>query len=56
MAKKAWKKPELIVLVRGRPEEAVLAQCKYTNQSGPDETGCTSNTQPPGKCRANAKS
>lgn len=27
--KKAWQTPELIVLVRSRPEEAVLATCKY---------------------------
>lgn len=26
--KKAWAKPELIVLVRGKPEEAVLNACK----------------------------
>jgi hypothetical protein len=26
--KKTWEKPELIVLVRSRPEEAVLATCK----------------------------
>jgi hypothetical protein len=26
--KKKWSKPELIVLVRGKPEEAVLGQCK----------------------------
>ena len=30
--KKEWKKPELIVLVRGKPEEAVLTACKV---SGP---------------------
>ncbi len=27
-AKKQWHKPELIVLVRGKPEEAVLGGCK----------------------------
>jgi hypothetical protein len=26
--KKEWTKPELIVLVRSKPEEAVLAACK----------------------------
>jgi hypothetical protein len=38
--KKQWKQPELIVLVRGKPEEAVLTACKgngdtiapYTNE------------------------
>jgi hypothetical protein len=28
-----WRTPELIVLVRGRPEEAVLAGCK-TSKTG----------------------
>jgi hypothetical protein len=31
----AWHKPELIVLVRNRPEEAVLAACKHGNVDGP---------------------
>jgi len=26
--KKAWEKPELVVLTRGNPEEAVLSACK----------------------------
>jgi len=33
--KKAWRRPELIVLLRTRPEEAVLAGCKYPGVSGP---------------------
>jgi hypothetical protein len=28
-AKGAWSGPELIVLVRGKPEEAVLTACKH---------------------------
>jgi hypothetical protein len=28
--KKEWVTPELIVLVRSKPEEAVLTACKYT--------------------------
>jgi hypothetical protein len=28
MTKKKWQKPELLVIVRRRPEEAVLAGCK----------------------------
>ncbi len=34
--KKKWEKPELVVLVRGRPEEGVLATCKegYVAGSG----------------------
>jgi len=27
--KKMWEKPELAVLLRSRPEEAVLTACKY---------------------------
>jgi len=27
--KKMWEKPELVVLLRSRPEEAVLTVCKY---------------------------
>ena len=38
--KKTWSKPELIVLVRGKPEEAVLGACKccllYTSPSPRD--------------------
>lgn len=28
MDKKMWTKPELVILVRNRPEEAVLLSCK----------------------------
>ena len=28
MSKRKWKKPKLVVLVKGRPEEAVLCACK----------------------------
>ncbi len=34
MEKKKWEKPMLIVLVRGEPEEAVLADCKIDGNSG----------------------
>lgn len=27
---KQWEKPQLIVMVRGKPEEAVLSACKNT--------------------------
>jgi len=33
--KKTWNKPELIVLVRNKPEEAVLENCKTTSSGGP---------------------
>ena len=37
MEKKKWVQPELIVLVRSKPEESVLNGCKYwTESSGPD--------------------
>jgi hypothetical protein len=31
---KQWQKPELIVLVRGKPEEAVLTGCKTLGGTG----------------------
>ncbi len=33
--RRAWSKPELIVLVRSGPEEAVLSVCKLVGGSGP---------------------
>jgi hypothetical protein len=38
-----WKKPELIILVRGLPEEAVLASCKLAlsgSNSGVEDVAC----------------
>jgi len=38
MEKKEWSEPELIVLVRSKPEEAVLTACKgapYTPETPP---------------------
>lgn len=37
-----WTTPELVVLVRNRPEEAVLAGCKNSTRAGPsaDFSGC----------------
>ena len=34
--KKAWSRPELIVLVRSGPEEAVLSSCRHKNTSYPE--------------------
>ena len=34
-----WEKPQLIVLVRGRPEEAVLGTCKKVSDNGPGNDG-----------------
>jgi hypothetical protein len=39
--KKEWKTPELIVLVRSKPEEAVLAVCKAPpTRTGPHQGDC----------------
>jgi hypothetical protein len=35
--KKAWEKPKLVVLVRGKPEEAILNGCK--DWAGPPPNG-----------------
>jgi hypothetical protein len=48
--KKRWKKPQLIVLIRGRPEESVLFFCKLVwSGSGPSGWGlpCTSQPEDP---------
>ena len=46
--KHTWKKPELIILVRGRPEEVLLLQCR-TNVvgSGPQQTATHCNEAGP---------
>lgn len=45
--KKAWKTPELIILVRSNPEEAVLAACKGSQvSSGPSYTDLQCNMGP----------
>lgn len=33
MTKKKWKKPKLIILTRGTPEENVLEMCKANNET-----------------------
>jgi hypothetical protein len=38
--KKEWKTPELIVLVRSKPEEAVLQACKGNGTLGSATTTC----------------
>jgi hypothetical protein len=47
--KKIWKRPKLIVLYRGRPEEMVLVACKLATRSfgGPSNpAGGRMNCQP----------
>ena len=49
---KKWEKPQLIVLARGRPEEAVLGGCKSAlNGPGPLGTNCEA-TEPGVYCDA----
>ena len=48
--KKVWQKPELIILLKGKPEEAVLTQCKtekFGVAEGTDASGqaCGNNLQ-----------
>jgi hypothetical protein len=43
IAKKVWEKPQLVILVRSQPEEAVLACCKTSFlPTGPSDmnAGC----------------
>ena len=54
--KKQWKKPELRILVRSRPEEAVLAGCKFANSTqGPYDLKCKKKGSPE-PCTLPAKS
>jgi len=45
--RRAWSKPELIVLVRSGPEEDVLTMCKGDYLTGPNSYGGAC-TQDPG--------
>ena len=56
---KEWKKPELTILVRNKPEEAVLSSCKQGDGYGgaavdPTEAheGCTADDEFCGGCDA----
>ena len=52
MAQKKWRKPELIEIVRGKPEEAVLTACKVgqPGTSSPSAPGIGCQTLAPGPC------
>jgi hypothetical protein len=39
MPMKKWEAPKLIVLVRGNPEESLLAACKTESAAGGDPNG-----------------
>ena len=49
MNKKKWETPELLVIIRSQPEEAVLQVCKFQNGiiNGPNNTNCRGNVEPP---------
>jgi len=44
--KKAWQKPKLVILVRGKPAERVLVACKTSGASGDSQAQYTSCDQP----------
>ena len=50
--RKPWTRPELIVLVRGRPEEAVLVTCKegFTGSKTGPSNGDTACLNPRNSC------
>jgi len=55
MEKKSWGKPELVVLVRSKPEEGVLTQCKVVGAlvgPGVDSQGCGDVLTNCGACQA----
>ena len=55
--KKIWQRPEMTVLVRSNPEEAVLLTCKRGGVTGPDrDTGNNCNNPDPTQCASNAGS
>ncbi len=64
MNDKAWQKPELVVLLRSRPEEAVLTVCKeeatpngaQLNPSFNTFKGCWDPTKPSNDCSQNCQS
>ncbi len=56
-AKRAWRQPKLIVLLRARPEENVLLACKGTFVSGPQRPGNWACSHPAfGPCHSQANS
>lgn len=50
MDKKKWETPELVILTKGKPEEAVLFGCKLTEefsgQNGPKSRKCIVSSGP----------
>jgi hypothetical protein len=54
--KRAWIKPQLIILGRGTPEERALAACKVLGTGGPGEPGINACSGMGGPCNAVAAS
>ena len=57
--KKQWEKPELIVILRSKPEEAVLASCKGAGKSGSSGfyfNSCSYNSSCSAACSTDTKS
>jgi len=56
--KKNWEKPELVVLFRGKPEEAVLTHCKHKSETPvapfPYHDDCNNRVGCCGACSSNA--
>jgi len=53
MKKTKWETPEIIVIVRSKPEEAVLQLCKFPGINGPTGGGaanCNAQGNPPNFC------
>ena len=55
--KKEWQKPKLIILYRGRPDEAVLTHCKHKNVPPVNPASyhddCNGSTSNCGACSSN---
>jgi len=57
MEKKKWVQPELIVLVKRKPEEGILNGCKsFMLTDGPEETVMACDMGPCDPCSENADS
>ena len=54
MTSKAWSRPRLVVMGRGRQEEQVLNACKIPGLGGPGTVPCSQHTSP--TCKLNSKS
>ena len=53
MKKNVWKKPKLVVLVRGKPEETLLIVCKRpAGHFGPGGNECGIEQPPPPLCES----